>query len=164
MGRRPTLFQYLSDPDAYPSVTFRPDPVVPVRPQAVPRPPPRRMLGPGEGGNPFPSTVPDPQQPPRHIPFASLTMPQTAPAPEQDIEAFLRATQPYAQPMSELLAQTDAPMGYDPRFSPPPPDAEKPYRPPLDLSAEWHRARVRAGTTRPLPRHRPPRRPGDDRR
>ena len=53
MGRRPTLFQYLSDPDAYPSVTFRPDPNVRVTPQAVPRRgqrPPRTRMTPSRMG------------------------------------------------------------------------------------------------------------------
>lgn len=146
MGRRPRLIDYLEDPDSYPEVdrvgrrAGQRDTPAPVRPQRVPRAPPRRMLRPGEGSNPFPTSIPDPQQPVQHVPFSSVTMPQTQPAPGQDIGGYLSGTQPYASPLAEILAQTDTPMGYVPRFSQPPPDAEVPVRPFLDFNADWRRA------------------------
>lgn len=83
MGRRPTLFQYLQDPDSYPEVTFRPDPTVRVNPQAAPvrgqRLPRVRMTPSRMGGGSSldlasqAGALADEPMPAEHVPFSVVS-------------------------------------------------------------------------------------------
>lgn len=129
MARRPTLFDYLSNPDAHPEVNvgrdrsgrrIEPAPVHPqvVRRRPVPRP---RMLGPGEGMNPFPTPIPDPVQPLPHTPFSVAA--GQAPGPGSDLSVFLAPQigdlpRAEAQPFQPLPPELGGHKAFEPPSDP----------------------------------------------
>lgn len=142
MGRRPTLFEYLSSPDSYPQVeriarraADRQEPAPRPRPQVVPRQPevrPGGMMPSGEI-NPFPGWT---QVQPPSVPFAVASGQQFAPG--QELSDYLM---PVLPPPMVSDAEATPPMGGYPGFAPP--DAPEGTFQNFDPNTAWAQAWAR---------------------